>query len=41
MGPKDASIMAFGILSKVLKMSEDEIKKCEKKIKWVYIIKCI
>lgn len=33
LGPKDASIMAFGILAKVLKMNEEEIKLCEKKIK--------
>jgi hypothetical protein len=33
LGPKDATLMAFGILSKVLKMSEGEIKQCEKKIK--------
>jgi hypothetical protein len=33
MGPKDASLMALGILNKVLKFSEDEIKMCEKKLK--------
>lgn len=32
-GPKDASIMALGILAKVLKMNQDEVKLCEKKIK--------
>ena len=34
MGPKDASVMAFGILCKVLKFSEEDAKLCEKKIKW-------
>ena len=32
-GPKEASKMAFDILCKVLKFSENEIKECEKKIK--------
>ena len=27
-GPKDASKMAFGILCKVLKLNEAEIKEC-------------
>lgn len=33
MGPKDASIMALGILAKVLKFSEDELRQCEKRVK--------
>lgn len=33
MGPRDASVMALGILGKVLKFNEDELKQCEKKIK--------
>jgi hypothetical protein len=33
LGPKDASVMAFGILSKILKFSEEEAKPCEKKLK--------
>lgn len=33
MGPKDAAVMAFGILAKVLKFNEDEVKLCEKKLK--------
>ena len=28
LGPKDASKMAFGILCKILKFSEAEIKEC-------------
>ncbi len=32
-GPKEASKMAFDILCKVLKMTEAEIRECEKKIK--------
>jgi len=32
-GPKDASLMAFGILCKVLKFNEEEVKLCEKKLK--------
>jgi len=28
LGPKDATVMAFGILSKVLKLNPDEIKSC-------------
>ena len=33
MGPKDASMMALGILAKVLKFSEDELKQCEKRVR--------
>ena len=33
LGPKDASVMAFGILAKVLKMGEEDMRQCEKKIK--------
>jgi hypothetical protein len=28
MGPKDAAVMAFGILAKVLKFNEEEVKVC-------------
>jgi hypothetical protein len=33
LGPKDAALMALGILGKVLKFNEDELKQCEKKLK--------
>ncbi len=33
MGPKDASLMALGILGKVLKFTEDELRQCEKRLK--------
>jgi hypothetical protein len=33
MGPKDAAVMALGILGKVLKFNEEELKQCEKKLK--------
>ena len=32
-GPKDASLMALDILAKVLKMSQEEIGQCHRKIK--------
>jgi hypothetical protein len=33
MGPKDAATMALGILAKVLKFSEEELRQCEKRVK--------
>ena len=33
MGPRDASLMALGILGKVLRLSEEEMAQCQKKIK--------
>jgi hypothetical protein len=33
LGPKEASKMAFGILCKILKLTEAEIKECEGKLK--------
>ena len=38
-GPKDASLMAFEVLSKVLKFTPDEYNTTQKKIKWPFKIK--